>query len=741
MAIGTDFSIDTSGNIRYVGAAHGASGAGYYSVIAFHRWLGDLMDDAAAAGDDILDITDVTASDRSTDNIITLINGYNIDDVAAEHLYDGSIIQSSGNEIYDGILVYANAGMDLQIYQNGSIIARDFWNTIPFGSSNKGLNADASNGISHRFMLKVRTGGTDIDLRKIIGQTRVNGQTFSEFKINGTSRGNNVLALTYADDLNDTTVAATVKGWTGITNLTSGYNAIDVDANGANEYYYSKWDRSTYTINQFYERMKWLSGQAGLEDSGTGTGTDVAIGNGTITAQGQSFTVGANQVYSTKVRVKLKKFGSPTGNAVCKLYTHTGTYGSTGTPNTLVATSGNIDVSKLTTTYDYYKFGFTVPNANPTNTALTAATNYFVVIEYSGGNASNYIQIDSSATSTHSGNRASYSGSWSASATTDLWFEVYSSPVVYQLPGEVFRGITHEIALTGTVTGTFSAVETITWTAGTGGTVGSGKMLAITATSGSPTKMWIQLLTGGTPGTGATITGATSSATVATHASTTPVEKTVSLPFCGASTGSAIIGAFGFSLEATDLTASDLVFDLSGNTISPPNYKTSYVKGLTIGEDRVLVGPANGTALRYDAMKLTSGTTAGAASIAVSANTETPIGTGTQSEKDTPTTGTIRVQDNNGVFYRVTYTGVTVGAGSLTFTGCTGAPTANANNNVFISYIDKLAAAADEGFTAIYHSPRTLFVRVRDGGGTPIKTFEGTVAYSSDITAIRTSDA
>ena len=142
MAIGTDISIDVSGNIRYVGAAHGASGAGYYTVIAFHRWLADLMDDAVASGDDILDITDLSASDRSTDNIITLINSYNIDDVLAEHLYDGSIIQSAGNEIYDGILVYANSGADLQIYQNGSIIARDFWNTIPFGLAAKGLNTD-----------------------------------------------------------------------------------------------------------------------------------------------------------------------------------------------------------------------------------------------------------------------------------------------------------------------------------------------------------------------------------------------------------------------------------------------------------------------------------------------------------------------------------------------------------------------------------------------------------------------
>ena len=58
--------------------------------------------------------------------------------------------------------------------------------------------------------------------RRLIGTSRrLNdsvGNTFSEFKINGTARGNNVLALTNADDLNNTTVEGTVSGWTTITN-------------------------------------------------------------------------------------------------------------------------------------------------------------------------------------------------------------------------------------------------------------------------------------------------------------------------------------------------------------------------------------------------------------------------------------------------------------------------------------------------------------------------------------------
>ena len=56
MAIQDDFSVASNGNIRYVGTTTN------YTVIAFHRWLGDLMDDAQAAGNDILDITYATLS-------------------------------------------------------------------------------------------------------------------------------------------------------------------------------------------------------------------------------------------------------------------------------------------------------------------------------------------------------------------------------------------------------------------------------------------------------------------------------------------------------------------------------------------------------------------------------------------------------------------------------------------------------------------------------------------------------
>ena len=82
MPIAADFTVAANGDIRH------SANSNHYTVIELHRWLGDLMDDAAASGNDILDITDATASERSTDNIITLKAPYNIDDTAAQYFYD-----------------------------------------------------------------------------------------------------------------------------------------------------------------------------------------------------------------------------------------------------------------------------------------------------------------------------------------------------------------------------------------------------------------------------------------------------------------------------------------------------------------------------------------------------------------------------------------------------------------------------------------------------------------------------
>lgn len=557
------WEIQADKDIRYVGPIHGQNGANYVTVLELHRWLQDLADDAAMSGDDYMDITKETPSDKSFETIINLINGFNIDDTTAEYIYGGSIIQANGDVIYDGVQVIASVGCHVEIVQNGTIISNDFWNSTPYGDSEKGINKDTSNGISHRFMVKVRTGGADIDGRRLIFQTREWGKSYSEFKINGTARGVNVVPLTFVTDLNNTTDISTVATWTGITNLNEGYVGIDVNNDGNNEYYYSKWDRATYSINQFYERMKWLTRRG-------------------------------------------------------------------------------------------------------------------------------------------------------------------SSSTLYGLNGELFRGITHEINLTTPRSGTFNAYEAVSWSGGTG------QMLAINSTT-TGTKMWIQLRTGVAPTNGQTITGSTSGATATVDG--TPIERSLSFPFCGVSTGSAIIGAYGFGIEATDLSANDKVFDLTNTQRQPPNWVTFTVSGLVSGEDYVMVGPkATGDTFQFD--QLTLQTTLNGAN-------ETSVVVTSSIPSDTPATGTIRVQLNSGRYKRQTYTSWSGSTFTIPSTNYSGDP-ATAGNNVMISYIDALADATYKTFTAVYSSDRALWIRVRDGGATPIKTFEtaGTLgAGGGSVAAIRTSDA
>ena len=174
MAIGDDFEIGTNGDIRSSQAGAPASG-NQYTVIAFHRWLGDLQDDSASSGDDYMDITRAEPSARATDNQVTLNQPYNIDDHTARWLYDGSVIQDGGDTIYDPLTVLAPAGTPVEVILNGALVTPNYWGTA--------LNASAAAGISHRFLVKVRTGGSDIDGRRIVVTNN------ADFKPDGPSAG------------------------------------------------------------------------------------------------------------------------------------------------------------------------------------------------------------------------------------------------------------------------------------------------------------------------------------------------------------------------------------------------------------------------------------------------------------------------------------------------------------------------------------------------------------------------
>jgi len=146
-----------------------------------------------------------------------------------------------------------------------------------------------------------------------------------------------------------------------------------------------------------------------------------AVHNG---AYGQCFT--ATGVRIGRAVFYLSKVGSPTGNAVAKLYAGTGVFGTSMTPTgAALATSDNLDVSTLTGSFALITLTFSGAN----QFTMVNGTKYCLSLEYTNGSSGNSIQIgrDTSAPS-HAGNGIFHdTGGWSADSTYDVPFYVYST--------------------------------------------------------------------------------------------------------------------------------------------------------------------------------------------------------------------------------------------------------------------------------------------------------------------------
>ncbi len=144
---------------------------------------------------------------------------------------------------------------------------------------------------------------------------------------------------------------------------------------------------------------------------------------GDFTGSGQSFTSLGGALTSAKFYIR--KNNSPTGNAVAKLYAHTGTYGVSSLPTgTALATSDNFDVSTLTSSLALTTLTFSGANQY----AMTNGTNYVITFEFSGGSIGNDVRLGRDATSpTPSGNASFLQGTWQLNASDDLIFSVIST--------------------------------------------------------------------------------------------------------------------------------------------------------------------------------------------------------------------------------------------------------------------------------------------------------------------------
>lgn len=798
MAIADDFAVATNGDIRHV------SGTATYTVLEFHRYLGNLMDDAQAAGDDLLDITSDTASDRATDEILTLNSPFNIDDTAARFLYDGSIAQNGGDTLYSGVEFVGTvvSGTEIMVVQDNKVLP-PWWGT--------GVNPDAANQIIMRILVKSRTGGADIDGKRILCLARELGNQFKEFPVT-LGPGISVAALSTASDLNNASSDTTIQGWTTIAN-TEGFQLIDIDNNGTPEEYYAQLDKGSQSLNDTYEFAKWVTQRSHVVLSGTDTGTNYVVDNATIVGQAQSFLSRPQAEKLTEARFRIKiGGGTPTGPLTAELYATAAGFIPTGA---VLATSQPVLSSLITSSYQSVIFRF------DDNVTMSASTRYAIVIRHPNGGASDFFHVEGAATGTVSGeNKAEENpaATWTAQAAADLWFSVKGSPIWHSIAGEKFRGISHEIVYDTEAGGPFNeaADEILFWgtritydglsgafvvgeyvhcqPSGGGAKKNGGKVLKDTGTvltvalenitsnlldndiitgitsgataninvtitdqnraggegillalddNGTDGDVYIQIVSGQAPVDNLQLEGRTSGATALVN--TTVTARTISPEFIGQSTGTNLIGAYGIGFQTTDIGASDKFFDLTNTQRTPPNNVTFTVTGLVSGEDRVLVGPRNGSALRRDQWALNTTLSGGTeTAIIVDPGTEgSPIAT------DTPGDGTnfntrLRVQLDSGIYRRQAYTSYTAATFTIPSSDYSGANIATAGNDVFVAYIDVLADATTEAYTAVYSSDRDLLVRVRDGGATPIKTFQGNATFgatSSSIAAIRQSDA
>jgi len=650
MTIATDFSVAVNGDIRHV------SGSDHFTVLQLHRFLQGLADDDYPAGaDDYVDITSSTPSERSTDNIITLINGYNIDDTAAEYFYGGSITQDGGNTVYSGLKVLGavnNSNTQLMViqdndyYQFTTTPASPFWGDQSTG----GYNGDSAGGVLMRCLIKSRVNGADIDGKRIRVQAREWGDSYDFFNVT-LGLAESVAAIGTTPDAQNNTAIGTVQAWAGgdIPTNTEGYQTIDINNGDGAQPYYSKWTYNTNAagMKAVWEYIKEISGNNSPEAAAPhGMNGELFLG-------------------------------------ITHSYAYDGDSGSF-TEDEVVAWGTDV-------TYDNLTGGFT---------------------------------------------EGMYVSFWNGTTQVNAGKVLYDNgSTLMKVALEDITGSTladgYDIKDVSAPTTNYATINvTITNQDRAGG---EGILLAEDA---SGNNQYIQLVSGSAPVDNLPIRGITSGATCDVAGSVTA--RTIPKTFLGSYTGS-LIGAFGIGIDADDLSSTDRVQDLGGTTRIPPNNVTFSLSGLVTSEDRVLIGKKHDTNSDFDWEEMTLATTLNGA-----AETQVDVGSA-NIPADTPSTGVLRVTLDDGRKRRVAYT---AHDGDRYFTIASSdwqdPDDATSGNGVMLAFIDKLATVTPEEFTLQFDASRTLWIRVRDGGGTPIKTFEsqGTLGSSGgSAVASRITDA
>ena len=142
---------------------------------------------------------------------------------------------------------------------------------------------------------------------------------------------------------------------------------------------------------------------------------------------GQTFKTSSNNAYKiSKVKFYLRKYGTPTGNLIVRLYAHTGTFGSSGIPTgSSLANGSSFSIASLTTSYQLIEFTFSGTHQY----LMELNTAYCIQLEVTDGvlGSGNYVMVGADfSTASHEGNQVRYLYSaWAYETTKDTCFYLY----------------------------------------------------------------------------------------------------------------------------------------------------------------------------------------------------------------------------------------------------------------------------------------------------------------------------
>jgi LysM repeat protein len=223
-------------------------------VLELHAWLQDLADDAAASGNDLLDILAPNPSrldgprDAAVASRLNLLTSgaitFNLDDDAAQYINFGSVKQASAAVQYSGLKTIGGivAASPVYVVQNGAKLTK-FW---PDGHV--------------QILVKVKTGGAFIDSGNVTAFSRKWGQTYSHFDVGLSAGGESNAALSTATDPNVVLTEAEAAALSTKVTVTFGDTTQDLgNGNGAKAYKGTIALSGGCTLQEAYQYLQYLT--------------------------------------------------------------------------------------------------------------------------------------------------------------------------------------------------------------------------------------------------------------------------------------------------------------------------------------------------------------------------------------------------------------------------------------------------------------------------------------------------